>query len=90
MRKSRYTEEQIIGFIKQAEAGMPIEELYRKGGFSDAAFDMWRAKFGGADAPDDRRLPELEDENAKLKLKRLLAVTHLDIHALNTAFGVKR
>ena len=88
MRKSRYTEEQIIGFIKQAEGGMPIKELCRKGGFSDATFYKWRAKFGGMDAPDARRLRELESENAKLK--KLLAEAHLDIHALNTAFGVKR
>ncbi len=88
MRKSRFTEEQIIGFIKLAEAGMPIKELCRKGGFSDATFYKWRAKFGGMDVPDAMRLRELEGENAKLK--GLLAEAHLDIHALNTAFGVKR
>ena len=57
MKKSRFSEEQIIGFIKQAEAGMPIKEICRKGGFSDATFYKWRAKFGGMDVPDvtDRR-----------------------------------
>ena len=88
MRKSRYTEEQIIGFIKQAEAGLSIKELCRKGGFSDATFYKWRANCGGMDVPDAKRLRELEAEN--IKLKKLLAEAHLDIHALNTAFGVKR
>ena len=88
MKKSRYSEEQIIGFLKQAEAGMPIKELCRKGGFSDAAFYKWRAKYGGMDISDARRLKELESENAKLK--KLLAEAHLDIHALKGVFGVKR
>jgi putative transposase len=88
MKKSRYSEEQIIGFLKQAEAGMPIKELCRKGGFSDATFYKWRAKFGGMDVTDARRLKELESENAKLK--KLLAEAHLDIHALKGVFGVKR
>lgn len=88
MRKSIFTEEQIIGFIKQAEAGLAVKELCRKGGFSDATFYKWRAKYGGMDVPDARRLRELEAENNKLK--KLLAEAHLDIHALNTAFGVKR
>ena len=47
MKKSRFTDEQIIGFMRQAEAGMPIKELYRSGGFSDASFYKWRAKYGG-------------------------------------------
>ena len=88
MKKSRFTEEQIIGFIKQAEAGMPIKELCRQGGFSDATSYQWRAKFGGMDVSDARRLRELESENAKLK--KLLAEAHLDIHALKGVFGVKR
>ena len=88
MKKSRYSEEQIIGFLKQADAGMPIKELCRKGGFSDAAFYKWRAKFGGMDVSEARRLKELEGENAKLK--KLLAEAHLDIHALKSVFGTKR
>lgn len=87
MRKSRYTEEQIIGFLKQAEAGMPVAELGRRHGFSDASFYKWRAKFGGMDADEARRLRELESENSKLK--RLLAEAHLDIHALKTVLGSK-
>jgi putative transposase len=88
MKTSRYSEEQIIGFLKQAEAGMPVKELCRKGGFSDATFYKWRAKFGGMDVSDARRLKELEGENGKLK--KLLAEAHLDIHALKSVFGVKR
>ena len=88
MRKSKYSEEQIIGFLKQAEAGLPIKELCRKGGFSDATFYKWRSKYGGMEVPDARRLRELEAENGKLK--RLLAEAHLDMHALKCVLGVKR
>ena len=88
MKKSRFSEEQIIGFIREAEAGMPVAELCRKHGFSDASFYKWRAKFGGMDVSEARRLRELEGENNKLK--KLLAEAHLDIEALKTAFGVKR
>jgi putative transposase len=87
MRKSKYTEEQIIGFIKQVEAGMSLKELCRKHGFSDASFYKWRSKYGGMSVPEARRLKDLEGENAKLK--RLLAEAHLDIHALKTVLGGK-
>ena len=88
MRKSRFTDQQIIGFLKQAEAGMPVAELCRQGGFSDATFYKWRTKFGGMDEQEARRLKELEAENSKLK--KLLAEAHLDIEALKVAFKVKR
>jgi putative transposase len=88
MRTSKYSEEQIIGFLKQVEAGVPVKDVCRKGGFSDATFYKWRAKYGGMDVPDARRLRELEGENAKLK--RLLAEAHLDMHALKSVLGVKR
>ena len=71
MKKSRFTDEQIIGFLKQAEGGMPVKELCRLGGFSDATFYKWRAKFGGMQASEATRLREIEGENAKLK--KLLA-----------------
>ena len=79
---------QIIGFLRQAEAGMPIKEISRKHGFSDASFYKWRSKYGGMDASEAKRLRELELENGKLK--RLLAEAHLDIHALKSVFGTKR
>ena len=88
MRTSKYSEEQIIGFLKQVEAGVPVNDVCRKGGFSDATFYKWRAKYGGMEVPDARRLRELEGENTKLK--RLLAEAHLDMHALKSVLGVKR
>ena len=88
MRKSRYTEEQIIGFIKQADAGVNVADLCRKERFSTATFYKWRSKFGGMEASDAKRLRELEGENAKLK--KLLAEAVLDNEALKVAFGVKR
>nr|WP_244664598.1 IS3 family transposase [Xanthomonas phaseoli] len=78
--KKRFTDEQIIGFLKQAAAGTPIKELCRKHGFSDASFYLWRRKFGGLDVPDAKRLKALEAENAKLK--KMLAEAMLDNEAL--------
>ncbi len=85
--KKRFTDEQIIGFLKQAEAGVPLKELCRQHGFGDASFYNWRAKFGGMAVPDARRLRDLEAENAQLK--KLLAESILDAQALKAALGRK-
>ena len=81
--KKRFTEEQIIGFLKQADGGVPVKELCRKHGFSDASFYNWRTKFGGMDVSDAKRLKSLESENARLK--KLLAEAMLDNEALKVA-----
>ena len=88
MKGKRFTEQQIIGFLKEADAGVAIKALCRKHGFSDAAFYGWRSKFGGLQVSEAKRLKELEAENAKLK--KLLTEAHLDVEALKVAFGVKR
>ncbi|ERX29365.1 hypothetical protein Q010_05371 [Pseudomonas aeruginosa 19660] len=75
-----FTEEQILDFLKQAEAGVPVKELCRRHGFSDASFYTWRAKFGGMTVADAKRLKDLELENSRLK--KLLAEAHLDIESL--------
>jgi len=69
--KKRYNEEQIIGFLKQADAGLPVKELCRRHGFSEASYYLWRSKFGGMSVPDAKRLKVLESENTRLK--KLLA-----------------
>jgi putative transposase len=76
----RYTEEQIIGFLREADAGMPIKELCRKHGFSEASFYGWKAKFGGMNVSDARRLKALEAENGKLK--RLLVNSMLEVDVM--------
>ena len=85
MRKSRFTEEQIIGMIKEQEAGMPTGEVCRKHGLSTASFYKFKAKYGGMEVSDARKLKGLEAENAKLK--RLLAETMLDNVALKDLLG---
>ena len=80
MKRSRFSEELIIGILREQEAGSPTADVCRKHGVSSATFYKWKAKFGGLDVSDARRLKALEDENGKLK--KLLAETMLDIAIL--------
>ena len=80
MKKSRFSEEQIIGILKQAENGRSVAELVRENGITETTFYRWRRKFGGMEVSDARRLKELEEENRKLK--RMVADQALDIVAL--------
>ena len=80
MKRKRYSEEQIIRILKEAEAGVAVGELCRKHGMSDASFYTWRAKYGGMEVSDAKRLRQLEEENRKLK--KLLAETLLEKAAL--------
>jgi putative transposase len=80
MKRSRFSEEQIISILREQEAGSPTADVCRKHGISSATFYKWKSKFGGLEVSDARRLKALEDENAKLK--KLLAETMLDIAIL--------
>ena len=85
--KKRFSEEQIIGFLREAEAGLPIAELCRKHAFSEASYYLWRSKFGGMSVSDARRLKELELENSRLK--RLLAESMLENEVTKEALRKK-
>ncbi len=85
--EKRFTEEQIIPILKEAEAGLPVKGLCRKYSISDATFYAWRKKYGGMEVSEARRLKALEEENTRLK--KLLAESMLDAEALKAALSRK-
>lgn len=87
MKKSRYTDSQIMAILKQAEAGAPVPELCRENGMSSATFYKWRAKYGGMDAPLISRMKELEEENHRLK--KMYAKERLKVEVIQEAMAKK-
>ena len=85
MKRSRFTEEQIIGILKEYQAGLSAADLCRKHGISDATFYNWRSKYGGMEVSDAKKLKALEAENAKLK--KLLAESVMDVSTLKEMLG---
>jgi putative transposase len=87
MKGKRYTEEQIIGILKEHEAGMPAQDVIRKHGIANGTFYRWKSKYGGMEVSEAKRLRELEAENARLK--KLLAETMLEKTALEDVLQKK-
>ncbi len=87
MKKSRFTESQIIGILKDAESGVPVTELCRTHGMSDATFYNWRAKYGGMDVSMMKRMKELEEENRRLK--KMYAEERLKAEIIQEAMAKK-
>lgn len=87
MRGKQFSEEQIIGVLKEAEAGMPLQELLRKHGIAQGTFYRWKAKYGGMDVSEAKRLKATEEENRRLK--RIVADQALDIQMLKDVVSKK-
>ena len=88
MKKSKFSESQIVGILKEVELGAKVGETCRKHGVSEPTYYKWKTQYSGMTVPHLSQLRELQEENAKLK--RLLAEAHLDMHALKSVLGVKR
>ncbi len=88
MRKSRFSENQIVGILKEVEAGRQVKDVCREQGISDATYCQWKSKYGGMEVSDLKRLRDLEEENRKLKL--MVADLSLENKAIKEVFGVKR
>jgi len=87
MKQSRFTEEQIIGVLKEGEAGLAVKEISRKHGICDQTYYRWKAKYGGMEVSEARRLRSLEEENRRLK--QMVAEQALDLQALKAVLGKK-